>query len=639
MRTHSLHSASVKKSSRGIHFVCAMFWLIATIFFSTSLYSQTTPSNCVQGCTSNDVQIKNAYLSDASGNKLTNSFICPQNGSATVYLTLELTTNTPRIGVSIFVKIRQLLPADATHPEPYPGGEVTGSPVSECFGKTLNQPTNKVTFTQTFTWTCGTPIVMTDVFLGWGTGNTNFCGTLSAPFKCPATPSKCYQLPGDKFIAIQTPSTNTASQTKCESSAGSGTATFDLAESDNDVKGSQTNVTVKWYSDAAGTTEITRNINGNVFYTSGSGSVYAKVCGNTSPFPCSELQSVTLTVKSKPAAPVLSKVDNCNGTTTITAKDAGNNNISASELTWSGTSQTGNPIIVSTTAAITATRTVNGCTSAASTSVTPAPKTAPGTPALTKVDNCNGTTTITAKDAQGNVLNASELTWSNGANTNPISVTTTTAITCTRTVNGCTSNNSNTINPAPGSAPPKPIVSITEPSLCGTGTATLTVTNPQAGATYTLTQASGGINPNPVLYSGGTLSFSGLVAGKGYSITADNGGCPSNTASCADNSVTQKLSSDQMQETTLQSQPAVKAYPNPFNDRVKFAVNSPDAGSGSLEIYNMLGQKIKTVYQGRINAGNQTFELTIPKKQQSTLVYIFRVGGKQVTGKLLQLND
>jgi hypothetical protein len=175
--------------------------------------------------------------------------------------------------------------------------------------------------------------------------------------------------------------------------------------------------------------------------------------------------------------------------------------------------------------------------------------------------------------------------------------------------------------------------------LCGTGTATLTVTNPQGGATYTLTQASGGINPNPVLYSGGTLSFSGLVAGKGYSITADNGGCPSNTASCADNGVTQKLSSDQMQETTLQSQPAVKAYPNPFNDRVKFAVNSPDAGSGSLEIYNMLGQKIKTVYQGRINAGNQTFELTIPKKQQSTLVYIFRVGGKQVTGKLLQLND
>jgi hypothetical protein len=87
------------------------------------------------------------------------------------------------------------------------------------------------------------------------------------------------------------------------------------------------------------------------------------------------------------------------------------------------------------------------------------------------------------------------------------------------------------------------------------------------------------------------------------------------------------------------SKPAVKAFPNPFNDRVKFVVNSPDAGNGSLEIYNLLGQKVKTVYQGHINSGDQSFELTIPKKQQATLIYIFRVGNKQVTGKLLQLNN
>jgi len=72
---------------------------------------------------------------------------------------------------------------------------------------------------------------------------------------------------------------------------------------------------------------------------------------------------------------------------------------------------------------------------------------------------------------------------------------------------------------------------------------------------------------------------------------------------------------------------------------MKFVINSPAAGNGSLEIYNVMGQKVKTVYQGRINAGNQSFELTIPKKQQQTLIYMLRVDGKKVTGKLLQLNN
>src|SRR4029078_8242688 len=96
--------------------------------------------------------------------------------------------------------------------------------------------------------------------------------------------------------------------------------------------------------------------------------------------------SGTSAPKTTPAAPILSKVDNCNNTTTITAKDASNNVIDGSQLTWTGTAQTDNPITVSTTAAVTATRNVNGCPSAATTSVTPAPKTTPAAPILSKVD-------------------------------------------------------------------------------------------------------------------------------------------------------------------------------------------------------------------------------------------------------------
>jgi hypothetical protein len=348
--------------------------------------------------------------------------------------------------------------------------------------------------------------------------------------------------------------------------------------------------------------------------------------------------AITPAPKTTPAAPVLSKVDNCDAPTSITAKDGSGSTISASELTWSNGATT-NPISVTTTTAMTATRTVNGCTSASSTAITPAPRTTPVAPVLSKVDNCDGTTSITAKDGSGNIITASQLTWSNGATTNPISVSTTTSVTATRTVNLCTSGNSNTITPAPGTTPSKPIVSITEPSLCGSATATLTVTNPVVNATYTVTQSTGGFNPTPVKYASGTLSFTGLKAGFGFSIIATmDGSCPSGTTDCDHLSSVTERSIDAV--PTVQNEAiTVKAYPNPFNDRVKFVINSPAAGNGSLEVYNVMGQRVKTVYQGRINAGNQSYELVIPKKQQETLIYILRVDGKKVTGKLLQLNN
>ena len=185
-------------------------WIIILCFYGLFMSNKTLaqtapsqPSDCKIGCTSNDVQIQNAYLSDANGNKLPSNFVCPTNGSAAVYLTLELTTRTPRIGVVIYTNIKRFTPPATI------GLLVTT--FSECFGNNLNQPTNKVTFSQTFTWTCGTPIVLTDVFIGWGTGNSNFC--IGSGFQCPATSSKCYALPPGQYIAVQTPVANTASAT------------------------------------------------------------------------------------------------------------------------------------------------------------------------------------------------------------------------------------------------------------------------------------------------------------------------------------------------------------------------------------------------------------------------------------------
>ncbi len=92
-------------------------------------------------------------------------------------------------------------------------------------------------------------------------------------------------------------------------------------------------------------------------------------------------------------------------------------------------------------------------------------------------------------------------------------------------------------------------------------------------------------------------------------------------------------------EQTIITALNVKAYPNPYTDKVRFEINSPQAGQGSLEVFNVLGQKVKTIYQGHIIKGTQLFELNVPARFPSTLIYRFSVNGKQVTGKLMSAGD
>lgn len=81
----------------------------------------------------------------------------------------------------------------------------------------------------------------------------------------------------------------------------------------------------------------------------------------------------------------------------------------------------------------------------------------------------------------------------------------------------------------------------------------------------------------------------------------------------------------------------VFASPNPFNDRVRFQIESPVSGHGNLEVFNMLGQKVKTVYEGHVEAGRgQVIEFSVPQTLRSNLIYVMRVGNHRVTGKLVR---
>jgi hypothetical protein len=80
----------------------------------------------------------------------------------------------------------------------------------------------------------------------------------------------------------------------------------------------------------------------------------------------------------------------------------------------------------------------------------------------------------------------------------------------------------------------------------------------------------------------------------------------------------------------------VSAMPNPFRDKVRFVIRSKVSGQGVLEVFNIVGVKLKTVYQGYIQAGReQVVEYTPNSAVNANLVYRLQVGSEQVTGKLI----
>jgi len=59
--------------------------------------------------------------------------------------------------------------------------------------------------------------------------------------------------------------------------------------------------------------------------------------------------------------------------------------------------------------------------------------------------------------------------------------------------------------------------------------------------------------------------------------------------------------------TILRSAKLFNAYPNPFNPQTTIQVDMDRTGSASLTIYNVIGQKIKTLFNGNLQKGLRTF--------------------------------
>jgi hypothetical protein len=201
--------------------------------------------------------------------------------------------------------------------------------------------------------------------------------------------------------------------------------------------------------------------------------------------------------------------------------------------------------------------------------------------------------------------------------------------------------------------PVRPTVEYLAPD-CDETTFSVKIPSPTNG-TYILTQETGGVGPVSKTYpddkeTDGSILFTGLTIGKGFSITLTIGDCISEATDCdnyktsVNQIVTQQESVNSIQSVETvnarieASKTKVLAAPNPFYSKIKFSLESEVSGQGSLEIYNILGQKVKTVYQGYFQKGQvQTIEYNVPQAHRSNLIYIFKVGEQRVTGKLIGL--
>jgi hypothetical protein len=93
--------------------------------------------------------------------------------------------------------------------------------------------------------------------------------------------------------------------------------------------------------------------------------------------------------------------------------------------------------------------------------------------------------------------------------------------------------------------------------------------------------------------------------------------------------------------TSLTTEPAklsVTAYPNPFDKLVKFSIESPVSGMATLDVYNIVGQKLHTVYQGYLHAGaKEVIDYNVPSSYKGALIYTLKVGTQEINGKVVQM--
>ena len=82
-------------------------------------------------------------------------------------------------------------------------------------------------------------------------------------------------------------------------------------------------------------------------------------------------------------------------------------------------------------------------------------------------------------------------------------------------------------------------------------------------------------------------------------------------------------------------------YPNPFNPTTQIAVDLPEAATTEITVWNIMGQRVATLYTGDLNAGHHTLNFDgrdSNGKQLTSGMYLYRVAaGKYNATKKMTL--
>lgn len=72
------------------------------------------------------------------------------------------------------------------------------------------------------------------------------------------------------------------------------------------------------------------------------------------------------------------------------------------------------------------------------------------------------------------------------------------------------------------------------------------------------------------------------------------------------------------------------AYPNPFTTATTFSLRVQEPQEVKVEVYNMLGQRVKQLYQGPLDSG-ETRSFTFEAGSLPSGIYLYRVTGETFT--------
>ena len=132
------------------------------VFLSTSIRSQETVCEG-SPCTSNDFIIDSFFIGDENGTPFGPGY-CEPNTTVNAFLWLNFSANATADRYDLYI-----------HFNLYVDGQFVGT-VDECFYEGQSIPTNVTLNTHSFSWECGSEVVLEDLYMSWQTNNNGDCG-------------------------------------------------------------------------------------------------------------------------------------------------------------------------------------------------------------------------------------------------------------------------------------------------------------------------------------------------------------------------------------------------------------------------------------------------------------------------------